>query len=182
MVREKLQTENNHRLQNASHARLHLFRPLTAINTADLVLPKEFECRQINPDGDRLQLAELLLASFTGSIDDEDNTFEDAISEIDKVFSGRYGLFKRSSSLAIVDVKNNQIQAATLLTHSEIYNAPLLVFVFTAPSLRGRGFARCLISKSAGLCTANKCISLPLTEGNEAAMSLYRKLGFIKHA
>jgi GNAT superfamily N-acetyltransferase len=127
---------------------------------------------------DAEMLGEIMLEAYRGTIDSEGETLEDAIGEIKGTFSGKYGEFLWDASL-IAEVDSIPA-AAILFTWFEKENMPLLAFSMTHAKYKGRGLASALIK--AGLSRLSekdhKECCLVVTNGNEPAMSIYKKIGF----
>lgn len=123
-------------------------------------------------------LGEIMLEAYRGTIDSEGETLEDAIGEVKGTFEGKYGKFLWEVSL-MAEV-NSVPAAAILFTWSEKDNMPLLAFSMTHAKFKGRGLATELIKTSLGkLSDLNyKECCLVVTDGNEPAMSIYKKIGF----
>lgn len=123
-------------------------------------------------------LGHVMLEAYRGTIDSEGETLEDAISEAKGTLNGKYGKFLWNASL-IAEV-DSVPAAAILFTWSEKDNMPLLAFSMTHAHFKGKGLASELIK--AGLAKLfeeghSECC-LVVTEGNEPALSIYKKLGF----
>ncbi len=134
-------------------------------------------CRTVRPS-DREDLAILLYAAFRGTIDDEGETFADALAEIDRTLDGDYGdpLFDCS----FVVERGEFLASACLIGHPEPDGVPLVVFSMTRPNAQREGLARYLIQRSidALLDRGHTRLRLIVSEGNVPARSLYASLGF----
>lgn len=126
--------------------------------------------------GDREALADLMLDAYRGTIDDEDETLEDAIAEVDRTFAGEYGDFLGVCSRVVE--REQQLASACLITLFE--GKPWLSVSMTRPRWKRHGFARGLLNESLNLLAAARYqeIGLIVTEGNSATEALYRSLGF----
>lgn len=129
-------------------------------------------------ENDKQDLAILLYAAYRGTIDDEGETFADALAEVDKVFAGGHGEFLPDCSFLIAE--GEFLSSACLVTWWEPHNAPLVVFTMTRPEARRRGLARSLLqaSMNALLSHGYARLTLIVTDGNAAAQNLYASLGF----
>jgi GNAT superfamily N-acetyltransferase len=134
--------------------------------------------RVVRPD-DNEALAILLFAAYRGTIDDEGDSFADALHEIEKTWRGDYGRFLPECSYAVEE--GEFLTSACLVTFFEPHDAPLVVFLMTRPEAKRRGLARSLLERSmnALLATGYSRLTLVVTEGNDPALSLYRSLGFV---
>ena len=134
--------------------------------------------RRMVHENDREDLAILLYAAYRGTIDDDGETFADALAEIDKVFAGEYGEFLPECSFVIEE--GEFLASASLITWWEPHDAPLVAFTMTRPDARGRGLARTLLKESmnALLERGDDRLTLIVTDGNEPAQAFYQDLGF----
>lgn len=129
-------------------------------------------------EGDIPSLGMLMLESYRGTIDYEEETIEDAIEEIRSTIKGQYGPFLRDCSLVIEE--KGQIAAASLVVWSEAMKLPLLAYSMTDPDFKNQGMGTFLLKKSinALLAQGYKELCLVVTEGNVPAQRLYEKIGF----
>ena len=129
-------------------------------------------------NSDEEDLAILLYAAFRGTVDDEGETFSDAIAEIDSVFSGRYGKLLPGCSFVIE--QGEFLASACLVSWFELHDAPLVVFTMTRPEFQRRGMSRVLLrhSVNALLAAGYDRLTLVVTESNEPAKRLYESIGF----
>jgi len=113
-----------------------------------------------------------------GTIDDEGESFADALAEIDKVFSGDYGKPLRDCSFVVE--RGDFLASACLIGLAEPDDAPLVVFSMTRPDAQREGLARSLMQRSidALLDRGFERLRLIVTEGNAPAQRLYASLGF----
>lgn len=138
-------------------------------------VPLEGE-RRPNP-ADELQLAELMLAAYRGSEDEEEETIEQALAEIRKTFEGEHGRFLSNCSRVVE--RDRRIVSAILVTGWQ--ERPLVAFAMTAPAWKRRGLARAGMVNTMQdvLASGEKLLSLVVTVKNEPAYSLYQDLGFV---
>lgn len=124
---------------------------------------------------DDAMLASLLYAAYHGTIDDEGESFDDALGEIRRTLGGQYGQVIAEASGAIGE--NDKPVAAIVATKTPI--GPLIAYAFTMPSCQRRGYATRLFARScAELASLGyDHVDLMVTAGNPAE-SLYRKFGF----
>ncbi len=137
----------------------------------------EWSCRIVQAS-DAHDLAILLYAAFRGTIDDEGETFADAVREIEKMFAGDYGRLRLACSFIIE--QDEFIASACLISWFEPHNAPLVVFTMTRPEHKSQGMARFLLKGSinALMDRGYSQLTLIVTDGNEPAYELYSSLGF----
>jgi ribosomal protein S18 acetylase RimI-like enzyme len=126
---------------------------------------------------DELQLAELMLSAYRGSVDEEEETIEQALSEIRKTFAGEHGPFLPDCSRVVV--RERRIVSAILVTGWQ--ERPLVAYAMTAPAWKRRGLARAGMVNTMQdvLESGEKLLSLVVTVKNEPAYSLYQDLGFV---
>jgi len=139
--------------------------------------PASFASRAVVPS-DKEALAILLYTAYHGTIDDEGNSFADALVEIEKTFRGDYGRFLPEVSFVVED--GVFLSSACLVSFFEPHAAPLVVFLMTRPEAKRRGLARQLLRQSinALLDAGTSRLTLFVTDGNEPAQRLYEALGF----
>jgi ribosomal protein S18 acetylase RimI-like enzyme len=141
-------------------------------------IPAEFRSRVVRPE-DKEALATLLFAAYRGTIDDEGDSFADALEEIEKTWRGDYGRFLPECSFVVED--GEYLSSACMVSFFEPHAAPLVVFLMTRPEAKRRGLARCLLWRSMNALrdAAFSRLTLVVTDGNEPAQRLYHLLGFV---
>ena len=87
-------------------------------------------CRTVRAD-DVDSLSVLLYAAFRGTIDDEGESFADALAEIERTFAGGYG--KLLTNCSFVAEKGEFLVSACLIGLSEPGPVPLVIFSMTRP-------------------------------------------------
>jgi ribosomal protein S18 acetylase RimI-like enzyme len=133
------------------------------------------DTRMASP-ADRQALANLLLAAYAGTIDDEGETPAEALAEIERTLGGAYGPYLEPCSfLAEVD---GRVVAASLITRWA--EAPLVAFVMIDPRFQRRGLGERLLRRSMAALWSQgeRELLLFVTEGNTPAQRLYERLGF----
>jgi len=127
-------------------------------------------------DDDAPSLGALMLAAYRDTVDDEGETEADAIAEIERTMEGSYGAPLHDCSFVVED--GNRIVGASMVTLFE--SDPFLTYLIVDPQMKRRGIGTFLVEAcgdallSAGYAT----LDLFVTEANEPAVNLYRKLGF----
>jgi GNAT superfamily N-acetyltransferase len=123
-------------------------------------------------------MAALMYAAYKGTIDDEGETADDTLREVEATLRGRYGSLLGDCSFLIEDQPSGRALCATLVT--QWHDGPLLAFVMTHPHAKGHGMATYLIQQSANALLANgeRELYLAVTEGNVPALRVYERLGF----
>lgn len=125
---------------------------------------------------DAAALAELMLAAYSGTIDDAGEGPDDAAAEVERLLSGGYGRFDADNSEVIVCKRG--LASATLVTHPAA--GPLIAFSMTAPAWKRRGLARAgllRVMERLGAAGFDR-VELVVTVGNRPAEALYAGLGF----
>jgi len=127
---------------------------------------------------DKEALAILLFAAYRGTMDDEGDSFADALTEIEKTWAGDYGRFLPTCSF--VREEGEFLVSACLISYFEPHGAPLVVFLMTRPEAKRRGLARELLERSMRALAEDgySRLTLLVTAGNEPAERLYASLGF----
>lgn len=153
-----------------SRQRLKLALPLTPS-----ALERSAEIRLVTV-ADRRPLAELLIAAYSGTIDDDGETPEQALGEIDRTLGGAYGPFLASCSFVVE--RDGALLAASLITRWQ--ETPLLAFVIVAPHVQRQGLAEQVLRYSMAELweQGESTLSLFVTDGNTPAQRLYDRLGF----
>jgi ribosomal protein S18 acetylase RimI-like enzyme len=140
--------------------------------------------REVSPDAhlraversDVAALAELLLAAYRGTVDDEGETLEDAVGEVEQVLEGAYGPFVSDASF-VAEGDDGPIGASLVAIWE---SRPLLLYLVVRPASKRRGVGTSLLlaTSNALLHAGHRELDLFVTEANEPAVGLYRKLGF----
>ncbi len=124
---------------------------------------------------DAAALAQLMLAAYRGSIDDEGETLADAVAVLGQLFDGEFGAMMWSCSEVVEHA--GALVAATLVT---LYaGSPFVAFSMTAPASQRQGLARAGLQRAmARLADGDEpLLRLVVTAGNPAER-LYESLGF----
>jgi GNAT superfamily N-acetyltransferase len=141
-------------------------------------LPAGFRARAVRRE-DKEALALLLFAAYRGTIDDEGDSFADALQEIERTYRSEYGRFLPGCSFAIEE--GEFLVSACLVSFFEPHDAPLVIFLMTRPEAKRRGLGRRLLQRSmnALLDEGYGRLTLVVTDGNEPAQRLYASMGFV---
>jgi ribosomal protein S18 acetylase RimI-like enzyme len=165
----------------APYARSEMRRELTASAPA-LPSDEPVRTRSAGPE-DLPALARLYEAAYRGQFDRylffaSSNALEDAVLATREILSGRWGEFLPWASPVIED--EGEVRAAVLTVRGPA--GPLLADVMVDPRSagRGRGRAAVLASLRALRDRGETAATLAVTEGNERALRLYRRLGFVR--
>lgn len=127
-------------------------------------------------------LGTLLYDAYHGTIDDEGETPEEALKDMEETLAGKYGPVLTTCSF-LIEEQGHALAACVLTdwTRERIgEEQPLLTFLMTHPDTKGKGMATFLLKKSinALLAQGKKELVLFVTVGNDAAQHIYQKLGF----
>ena len=127
-------------------------------------------------DSDRLALAELMLNAYRGTIDDEGETLEDAMAEVDRTLGGAYGEFLGECSRVIE--RDGILASACLITLFQ--GSPWVSVSMTRPRYARQGLARGLMNECMRALQHRgyERIGLMVTKGNAPAEAMYRLMGF----
>ena len=125
---------------------------------------------------DTEMLAQLILQAYRNTIDDEEETIEDARQEIQMLFKGEYGALLTNCSDVVA--YEDKLISATLLTLWQ--DAPLIAFTMTHPEWKRMGLARKGLKRTINrlLQAGYKELYLVVTRGNYAAEKFYESFGF----
>jgi ribosomal protein S18 acetylase RimI-like enzyme len=119
----------------------------------------------------------LMLAAYRGTVDDEGESESDAVAEVERTMDGEYGLFLPDCSF-VVEHDEGRLVGVSMVTMLE--SDPVIAYVMVHPGIRRRGLGTFLmVSSGNALVTAGYTqVDLFVTDANQPAVSLYRKLGF----
>ena len=136
--------------------------------------------RQPGPD-DLHALASLMLAAYSGTIDDDGGILEDAVNEVKNWLAGEYGDPLLSASRIALDNDGDALSAVLVSRWGE-ENLPLITFVMTVPSSQKSGLARSLMEQTLASLkeTQETQVQALVTEGNISSERLFRSLGFTR--
>jgi ribosomal protein S18 acetylase RimI-like enzyme len=127
-------------------------------------------------------LGTLMYDAYHDTIDDEGETPDDALAEIESVLNGKHGPLLGACSFVVVE--QGHALGATVITDwtddRSGKKQPLLAFLMTHPDASGQGIGTFLLSKSinALLLHGETDLVLFVTVGNSVAQHIYQKLGF----
>src|SRR5262245_20005397 len=125
---------------------------------------------------ERELLAHLMLAAYRGGADDEGETIAEALQEVDNVLISADRPFIPEASFVIE--LDAALASASLV--SFFRGAPLITHIMTHPNYKRRGLGVSALLSSANALREQgwSSLSLYVTDSNEPALALYRKLGF----
>ena len=140
-----------------------------------------WNARPITPQ-DAPLLGALMYDAYHDTIDDEGETPELALAEVEWVFRGKHGPMLFDCSFIIEE--GGRALGATIVTdwrdERTGHRQPLLAFLMIRPEASGQGMGTDLLSRSinALLARGERELALFVTVGNSAAQHIYQKLGF----
>ncbi|MCB9134020.1 MAG: GNAT family N-acetyltransferase [Anaerolineales bacterium] len=121
-------------------------------------------------------LAALMIVSYTGTIDYDGETLEDATNEVQSYFNGASGETLLDSSWLCFDCE--ALASAILISLWE--GQPLVAYVMTATAYKGQGLGRALLERSlTHLKNQGKTeVRAVITEGNLPSKTIFKAMGF----
>ena len=142
---------------------------------AERELPGDLRHRAVR-SAEAATIGELMLAAYRGTVDDEGESLEDAVAEVERVFEGAYGPFVFEASF-VVDDEGDPVGASLVALWE---SRPLLLYLVVRPEMKRRGIGTFLLARTGNalLAAGHPELDLFVTEANQPAVSLYRKLGF----
>lgn len=152
-------------------------RKIMKMSLREQKLLRNFNFREISTD-DAIPLGRLFYESYKDTIDYENESEYEFITEITKTFDGQYGPCLFDCSFVI---EENLIPvAASIITLFK--GVPLLAYTVTNPNYQNKGYSTFLIKKSINKLKSDgyKNLYLVVTIGNKSAMHIYKKLGFLE--
>jgi ribosomal protein S18 acetylase RimI-like enzyme len=146
-----------------------------AVSLEERVVSLEAPARRVERS-DAAALGELMLAAYRGTVDDEGETLEEAVGEVEQVLDGSYGPF--ASDASFVAERGDGLAGGSLVAVWESH--PLLLYLVVRPEAKRRGVGTSLLIETGNalLAAGYPELDLFVTEANEPAVALYRKLGF----
>jgi GNAT superfamily N-acetyltransferase len=153
------------------------------ISTRSIPVNHSLPFRRVE-SGDASILADLMDGAYRGTIDFEGETPRQCLTEIESMFSGKYGPFLDFASFVLTSessAESARALSATLVSHWK--ERPLLILAMTAPEAQGKGLAGSLIERSISALAERGYpeLHLAVTFGNLPAERLYRRLGFVTY-
>lgn len=117
-----------------------------------------------------------MLAAYRGTVDDEGESEADAVAEVERTMGGEYGPLLDDCSFVVED--RERIVGASMATLFE--SDPFLTYLIVDPEMQRRGIGTFLVAATGNalLSAGHARLDLFVTEENEPAVNLYRKLGF----
>ena len=144
----------------------------------DQPFTSKYQLKRIDKD-DILKVATTMLEAYKGTVDQQEETIQEAVLEVEKIINDGYGPFIKEASYWIE--LNNEAVAVICIN---IWNGrPLITEIFTGINYRRNGFASELIKASMDVLNqlGYKEIDLNVTKENLKAVHLYEELGFVQN-
>jgi len=125
-------------------------------------------------------LGSLLLAAYRDTVDFEGETQEDAVAEVERTLGGEYG--PMIADCSFVASNGGRIVAAAVVVLSQ--DRPLVAHLVVKPAMSRKGIGTFLLHAvgNALLDAGHTELDLYVTEDNDPAVNLYRKVGFEEFA
>lgn len=155
-----------------------LMANIASLPLANLALPHRYEFRETRLQ-DTQELANLYFAAYPRLIVETEVA---ALEEIQVTFKGEYGDLDLSASPLVTTA--GMIAAAILTVKEAPWDdtppGPFLIEVIVHPDHRRRGLARAAVLQASStlLAKGEQTVALRVMSDNEAALKLYRGLGF----
>lgn len=126
---------------------------------------------------DQQILAELMLDSYRGTIDDDGETIDDAIREVASYFSHQDSGWFDCSWLAFIE---NDLVCASLVGFWKDRNSPIISYVMTASQWKGKHLATAGVARSLQSLAENGYTKVyaVITDGNVPSEKIFGRLGF----
>ena len=130
---------------------------------------------------DAPSLAELMIDAYRGTMDDDGETYDDALAEVHAYLNGERGdpPWLTMSRQAFV---NTRLVGACLVAEWSERQLPIIAYLLTRAEWKRRGIGRQVLSSSLKALREKGFseVRAVITEGNEPSEKLFRQLGFQK--
>lgn len=125
------------------------------------------------------ELAGLMLDAYRGTIDDDGETYEDALNEVRAYFSGERGGPARLEQSLLYEHRHT-IRAACLVADWTERRAPIIAYVMTRADWKRQGYARSLLVSCLRDLKdlAFSEVWAVITAGNTPSEQLFQQIGF----
>jgi len=145
------------------------------LSLAEQALSGSWRARAIGSD-DVHALGALMLAAYRGTVDNQGESEADAVAEVERTIGGGYGPLLGDGSFVVEEGGWIVGASMTTLFHSD----PFLTYLVVDPEMQRCGIGTFLVAASGNalLSAGYARLDLFVTEANEPAVNLYRKLGF----
>jgi RimJ/RimL family protein N-acetyltransferase len=125
-------------------------------------------------------LAELMLASYQGTIDYDGETLANALKEVESFYADVSSQdWLAHSWLAFAE---EELVTACLVGFWQAKNSPLIAYMMTAPHWKGKHLAAAALLRSLQELSAHRFseVRAVITEGNEPSERLFTRAGFLR--
>jgi len=124
------------------------------------------------------RIAKAMLDAYMGTVDQMEDTYEEALAEVQKIFADGYGTFLPEASFLIE--KDSEVASVILVSLYE--GKPLITEVFTGKIHYKQGMAKSLIKSSmyALRRDGHPVFVLYVKAENIGAIKIYQDLGFVE--
>lgn len=128
---------------------------------------------------DVTKVAATMLEAYEGTIDQQEETLEEAILEVEKIIKNGYGAFISEASFWI----EMNDEAAAVICINLWNGTPLITEIYTGKKYLHQGMANLLIRTSMNTLyqMGYDVIELNVTVANVKAIDLYEKIGFVQN-
>jgi ribosomal protein S18 acetylase RimI-like enzyme len=127
---------------------------------------------------DITKVAATMLEAYEGTVDQQEETLQEAILEVEKILNDGYGPFIAEASYWI----EMNDEAAAVICINLWNEKPLITEIYTSKKFLQQGMASTLIRAS--MATLKRMaygeLALNVTVENSSALHLYEKLGFVQ--
>jgi len=124
------------------------------------------------------KVAATMLVAYEGTVDQQEETLQESILEVEKILNDGYGPFIAEASYWI----EMNDEAAAVICINLWNEKPLITEIYTSKKFLHQGMASTLIRTSMN--KLNRMgygeLALNVTVENSSALHLYEKLGFVK--
>ncbi|WP_166669576.1 GNAT family N-acetyltransferase [Paenisporosarcina antarctica] len=127
---------------------------------------------------DITKVATTMLEAYEGTVDQQEETLEQAILEVEKIINNGYGAFISEASFWI----EMNDESAAVICINLWSGTPLITEIYTGKKYLNQGMASLLIRSSMNTLyqMGYDVIELNVTVANVKAIDLYEKLGFVQ--
>ncbi|MGB2992299.1 MAG: GNAT family N-acetyltransferase [Paenisporosarcina sp.] len=127
---------------------------------------------------DITKVAATMLEAYEGTVDQQEETLQETILEVEKIINDGYGPFIAEASYWI----EMNDQAAAVICINLWNEKPLITEIYTGKKFLHQGMASTLIRASMDRLTRMGYdeLALNVTVENSTALQLYEKLGFVQ--
>jgi L-amino acid N-acyltransferase YncA len=124
-------------------------------------------------------LARLMFDTYKGTIDDDGETYEDALNEVRAYFSGQRGGPQLGECSKIFELRK-KIVSACLVSEWTERQVPIIAYIMTSADMKRQGLAKSLLFNTLRALRDLEYteVQAVITDGNTPAEQLFAQLGF----